>query len=191
MGTIDTPRDVPEPDDYEGNFLEQFVRAYAWLTTCRLESSTRHTFPGLLSTDMIIEVNRLVTGHPRGKHSDRPRITSFDDKVHRYPTQNLEVGLNRLVDEVNQRAFKQRYRARPLEYLLHAVGRFVHGFLELHPFPDGNGRTVRLLYAYLMESGGVPFPPPRHVPAICPLELVHRIFGDWGAVACLLGAGCL
>ncbi|KAK3718102.1 hypothetical protein QZH41_017200, partial [Actinostola sp. cb2023] len=79
--------------------------------------------------------------------------------MHRYPIENLEVRLNVIVDRVNAWVFKNRNQGRSLEYLLHGVAWFVHGFLELHLFPDGNGRTVRLLYAYLMESGAVPFPP--------------------------------
>ncbi|KAK3745081.1 hypothetical protein QZH41_002615 [Actinostola sp. cb2023] len=157
---LETPADVPDLDDYEGTFLEQFARAYAWLRACRLESSVRSIpDPGLLSSAMIVEVNRLVTGHPKGKLSTRSRVTMFDGKIHKYPTQNLEQGLNRLVDRVNECVVKHRNLRRPLDYLVHSVARFVYGFLELHPFSDGNGRTVRLLYAYLMESGGVPFVP--------------------------------
>ncbi|KAK3746856.1 hypothetical protein QZH41_000047 [Actinostola sp. cb2023] len=108
---------------------------------------------------MIVEVNRLVTGHPKGKLSTRSRVTMFDGKIHKYPTQNLEQGLDRLVDRVNECVVKHRNLRRPLDYLVYSVARFVYGLLELHPFSDGNGRTVRLLYAYLMESGGVPFVP--------------------------------
>ncbi|KAK3755403.1 hypothetical protein QZH41_008054 [Actinostola sp. cb2023] len=157
---LETPADVPDLDDYEGTFLEQFARAYAWLRACRLESSARSTpDPGLLSSAMIVEVNRLVTGHPKGKLSTSSRVTMFDGKIHEYPTRNLEFVLNRLVDRVNECVVNHRKLRRPLDYLVHLVARFVYGFLELHPFSDGNGRTVRLLYAYLMESGGVPFVP--------------------------------
>ena len=33
------------------------------------------------------------------------------------------------------------------------------GFLDLQQFPDENGGTARLLYAYIMESAGIPFLP--------------------------------
>ena len=37
------------------------------------------------------------------------------------------------------------------------IARFVHGFLVIHPFQNGNGRMARLTVSYLLREIGAPF----------------------------------
>jgi len=75
----------------------------------------------------------------------------------------MEESMQILIDQYNHRWFvinkvkKTDYR-KAFEELIHLVAWFVYMFLELHPFGDGNGRTIRLLYTYIMESFGVSLP---------------------------------
>jgi len=37
------------------------------------------------------------------------------------------------------------------------VAKVINRFLRIHPFPDGNGRTARILTAMILQAGGIPF----------------------------------
>ena len=158
MGSVAAPEDIPILENYDGSFLMQFVRAYLWLGRCFV-AAVKENVQGFLSASIIVEVNRLVRGRLDMGYSTRPRYTSFDGKTHHYPNENLEGQLITICDNLNSWIWRYRSSGLSLEWLLCGVARFVHAFLELHPFPDGNGRTARLLYAYVMESLGVPYPP--------------------------------
>ena len=158
MDSVALPEDIPTRENYDGSFLMQFVRAYLWLGRCFV-AAVKENVQGFLSAAIIVEVNRLVRGRLDSGYSTHPRYTSFDGKTHHYPYENLEEQLIAICDRLNSWIWQYRRGGLTLEWLLCGVARFVHAFLELHPFPDGNGRTARLIYAYVMESLGLPYPP--------------------------------
>ena len=141
-----------------------FVKAYQYVHELRQCDDA-----GLLDNNVILEVHRILMSHRShlctvGKYSERERLAEFEGKLHIYPKPlNMEEAMQILIDEYNHRWFTAN-RLRPLdsgkalEDLIQLTAWLIYKFLELHPFGDGNGRTIRLLYTYIMESYGFPFP---------------------------------
>jgi len=141
-----------------------FVKGYQYLYTL-----SQCKDAGLLDNNLILELHKIVMNHRRrlctvGKYSIRDRLVEFKGKIHFYPSVwNMEESMQILIDQYNHRWFvinkvKKADHRTALEDLIHLVSWLVCKFLELHPFGDGNGRTIRLLYSYTMESFGVPLP---------------------------------
>jgi hypothetical protein len=120
-----------------------------------------------------------------GKYSARDLVVEFKGKLHFYPNPcDMEETIQRLIDEYNPRWFtlnclRTIHSKKALEDLVHLTAWLVYTFLELHPFGDGNGRTIRLLYTYIMESYGFSFqvsPLRRNKDELCSTENEHYVW---------------
>lgn len=155
-----------------------FVKAYQYL-----HELSQCDDAGLLDNNVIMEVHRILMYHRShlctvGKYSERERIAEFEGTLHFYPNPlDMEETIQMLIDDYNHRWFAvnrlQTVDSRKaLEDLIHLTAWLVYKFLELHPFGDGNGRTIRLLYTYIMESYGFPF---QVSPMCCTMEKIYSI----------------
>ena len=146
-----------------------FIQAYRYLHSLALD----YLEIGLLENNIICEVHKLLMKHRGhlctvGQYSVKERVTEFEGKIHYY-TRFCDIGqtmqslideFNRRLDEIHRRSPRMTEKLDSLESLIHLTSWFVYKFLEIHPFGDGNGRMVRLLYTYIMEAFGIPFPAP-------------------------------
>ena len=146
-----------------------FIEAYQYLR--KLASDVLEI--GLLENNIICEVHKILMGHRShlctvGRYSRKERMTEFEGKIHYYTrfcdidqTMQLLIDeFNRRLDKIHRRSLRTTDWLEPFESLIHLTSWFIHKFLEIHPFGDGNGRMVRLLYTYIMEAFGIPFPTP-------------------------------
>ena len=138
------------------NFVKAYRKFHRW---------AKEEDGGLLTVGMLQEVHRvLMKGLPgeqgSGRWSTRPRGAEFEGVLHWYaPAEDLEESVQRMVDEYNRR-WKKNGEEGKLETLefFELMGWWVVWFLKLHPFNDGNGRMVRLIFAYALEAYGFPLP---------------------------------
>ena len=146
-----------------------FIEAYRYLHSLALD----YLEIGLLENNIICQVHKILMKHRGhlctvGQYSVKERVTEFEGKIHYYTRfcdidqtmQMLIDEFNRRLDEIHHRSPRTTHKLDSLESLLHLSSWFVYKFLEIHPFGDGNGRMVRLLYTYIMEAFGIPFPTP-------------------------------
>jgi Fic family protein len=91
-------------------------------------------------------------------------VTKWEDSEHVYPSpQDVDLLYDTLFDYYNEIALNllDAKEELPKEYffdsIIKLVAWLVFHFLSLHPFVDGNGRTARILAAYVLLTI-VPFP---------------------------------
>jgi len=121
---------------------------------------------GLLEKNIICEVHKILMNHRKhlctiGEYSSHDRMVEFKGNIHYY-TSTVGKLIPRFIDQYNSRWFTincQRMNdgAQALKYLIHLL---VCSFLEIQFFGDENGRIIRLLFAYITEAYGFPFPVP-------------------------------
>ena len=71
-----------------------------------------------------------------------------------YPPEEIEVEMQRLIDDFNQKFWSVKTK-RNEEKLACILTDFIVCFLAIHPLKDSNGRVVRLLAMYILESYGL------------------------------------
>ena len=123
---------------------------------------THHTVRGLhehvtrhQETAVGIDIRVSGTQIPlsKGVYKTQPNHpTRVDDEIHEYcPPESTHAEMTRLLDwhqEHSEQGVGVLERAAWLHYR----------FVQIHPFQDGNGRTARLLMAYVLIKDGA-FPP--------------------------------
>lgn len=110
-----------------------------------LEGLLDHGDAGLLTPDLVVEVHRRVMQRSRTSYSRRPRATWMGRKWKFYgDPEDSPERMQRLVDAYNE----EWSHGDPLR----AVAELIHAFLEVHPFADGNGRTIKLIASYSLRA---------------------------------------
>lgn len=149
----------------DGSDAHGFRRAY-----CHLHVLSQDENGGLLENNLLCESHQILMSHRKGEctigcYSDKPRVVEFEGDIHHYAL-DVEEKMQRLIDDFNPRFFHIKWNVRrthphqALQDLLHLLTWLVSEFLSIHPFGDGNGRMVRLLFAYILQAYGFPFPVP-------------------------------
>jgi Fic family protein len=116
-----------------------------------------------LSLDAILELHRIVTegtladpsAAGRLQRSDEERVAVFDrdgdeQPIHRPPpAEELPERMQLLCDFANRRGDDEGFIHPVVQAIL------LHFWLAYdHPFEDGNGRTARILFSWLMQRRG-------------------------------------
>ena len=143
-----------------------FIDAYRFLHKLSTDQDA-----GLMERNLICDVHKILMKHRAhlctvGKYSEKERITEFEGTIHYYTRcRDIEHTMQILFDEFNRRldAINRNRKKNEKEALFNLVrltSWFVYTFLETHPFSDGNGRLCRVLFTFIMEAYGFPFPTP-------------------------------
>ena len=126
-----------------------------------IESSGIHPFLGLLDFDwLLLGLHKvLMQGliHNPGALSTQRRFASYEGVLYEYPhclsPDIMEAGLIYFTDRINTDLMALvKDRESRKDRLCTLLSKFYFTLLTLHPFSDGNGRTARLLLAYLLRS---------------------------------------
>ena len=105
------------------------------------------TYPdsGLLEHEIIITVNNKLLNNKRG-YSPYQRMTTYKGLELLYCNpQDIYHRMQISIDRFNETCF---YRNTVYEALLDII----FDFLEIHPFSDGNGRTIKCLVWYVLRG---------------------------------------
>ena len=106
---------------------------------------------GYLTIDIIKDVHKLVLNniHPKAGQFCLHKRRAGD---HFYPLfetdDEWEYQIQLVLDRYNSDVFYNKVSIQTVTYL-------VFDLLSLHPFPDGNGRTVKLLANYVVTTTGL------------------------------------
>lgn len=147
------------------NLLRAWTFLHETIMSCQTTTDNYfQDFAGLLEVDeLILTVHKLVMKGltpGAGRLTTSRRITTFQGRVFEYPyftSQTiLHAGLLYLCDRLNSALQTLKttpsYLPQLPDRLLYHVSQFLFAFLTLHPFDDGNGRTARLLVAYILRA---------------------------------------
>ncbi len=111
-----------------------------------------------ITNDLIFEVHKLTVDNTLdedyniGEYRTEPNeIISQTGKVIFQPIANIEK-MNLMIDELLE-FLKDDEFSRPIEKIYKSIA-FHFLFAYIHPFDDGNGRTVRILFTYLLKYYG-------------------------------------
>ena len=108
---------------------------------------------GLLEHEIIKDVHQNVLGEKRG-YSSKERLVEFKGQIYKYcPPNEIERKMSRLIDRFNCEWWKIKNQ-QGSNALFKTLSNFVMDFLDIYPFGDGNGRVMRLLVIYVLESFG-------------------------------------
>lgn len=121
---------------------------------------------GLLTVQLVCDIHAIVLQdlHPTaGRIRDSVVCTTLEDGgMHMYPPPLvLEDSFYCLIDRhnVHMAALDSYQNPRErVEYVFKCAAWLLFHLVSLHPFPDGNGRTCRLLASYILSSVITPFP---------------------------------
>ena len=103
--------------------------AYIYLKTIR-------EYTDRLTISIIKEAHSFIIYENYGEFSQKQRIAYFKEEYFEYcKPKDIEKELTKLLDDNN---------IQPYEFL--------RKFLQIHPFPDGNGRLAKLLYCFLTNK---------------------------------------
>jgi Fic family protein len=111
-----------------------------------------------LTHELIWETHRdtvqdsLDEGYTIGNYRIEPNeIINDSGKVIFSPIANIE-SMNKMLDNLIEFLHDDEF-AKPIESIYKAIA-FHFLFAYIHPFDDGNGRTVRILFSYLLKIYG-------------------------------------
>ena len=171
----------------EKNGVKGFLEAYRYLH--RLVDNKD---AGLLDNNLICDVHKLLMDYRRnnctiGCYSDKERVVEFEGKVWCYVTPHkMFERMQIMIDQYNNRwnviLMNKKNLKDGLQDLFPLLAWLIHSFLELHPFGDGNGRVIRLLYAYILEAYGISLPIPIFTESYnqwCHVLISTRMTGDF------------
>ena len=121
---------------------------------------------GLLTVQQVCDIHAiLLQGLHRaaGKIRDGDVYTRTEDgSIHMYPPPTvLEERFYCIIDRhnIHMNGIKRLQNPQQrVEYVFKCAAWFLYHLVSLHPFPDGNGRTCRLLASYVLSSSITPFP---------------------------------
>lgn len=178
----------PVDDDGTLEFTDTvgFIEAYRYLHELSKDENG-----GLLENNILYDVHKILMNHYKswctvGKYSTQQRIVEFEGQLHYYAKSNtIENQMQMLIDEYNRRWTIIKYETRPkdsvkaLSDLMQLLAWFVHTFLRIHPFFDSNGRAVRVLYTYILEAYGFPFPIPLFWTSDQELQDSEKAYATW------------
>jgi Fic family protein len=112
----------------------------------------------LLTHDLIWQTHKatvedsLDEGYAVGSYRTEPNeIINSSGKVIFSPIANIDA-MNQMLDELIHFLHDDEF-AKPIENIYKAIA-FHFLFAYIHPFDDGNGRTVRILFSYLLKIYG-------------------------------------
>nr|BDX27600.1 MAG: hypothetical protein [White spot syndrome virus]BDX27760.1 MAG: hypothetical protein [White spot syndrome virus]BDX27920.1 MAG: hypothetical protein [White spot syndrome virus]BDX28082.1 MAG: hypothetical protein [White spot syndrome virus] len=110
---------------------------------------------------MILETHKILMKGilPKGKNGSFSTCVRFavnkNNEQHYYPVFETEKeafnSIQNLVDYYNEIVAHTNDQIK----IIKACAYFMYNFLTLHPFNDGNGRTARLLYSFLLKGNGI------------------------------------
>lgn len=144
-----------------------FIEAYKYMHELSQDENG-----GLLDHNVICDAHKFMMKTCQswctvGQYSTKDRIVEFEGKLHSYAkSHSIGNQMQMLIDEYNHKwsiikdETRSKDKVKALGDLMHLLAWFVFTFLEIHPFSDGNGRLVRILYTYILEAYNFPFPVP-------------------------------
>ena len=101
---------------------------------------------GLLEHEIIITINSKLLTLSRKMYSQSQRMTTFRGHMKIYcDPQEINSKMQIIIDRFNEKCFYQKT-------IHEALAEFVIDFLDIHPFSDGNGRTIKLIIWYVLKS---------------------------------------
>jgi fido (protein-threonine AMPylation protein) len=158
--------------DYTQQHAETAGFSDAWRYAKSLKHSHKITKPSIneyhlehLHKLLFASMTKTQNNHLKiipGKYSTGFRTTTFRGVPYEYAMPyNIEREMKFLFhdtylkwDEIHEQ--RRHYPQTALLAHMDLMAWFIIHFLEIHPFGDGNGRTVRLLYSFMMECYGFP-----------------------------------
>ena len=116
---------------------------------------------GFLTYQQVLRLHEILmegVHHGNGTLRVNPAYTTRDTGIFYYPSPDcLEQRLYTIIDQHNDHMVEWDRWGRPFDLLVKCAAWLLFNFVDLHPFPDGNGRTCRLLANYVLGLS-VPFP---------------------------------
>lgn len=108
---------------------------------------------GLLEHEILCEVASCVLNSRVG-YSENDRVTEFQGSLKSYcAPDKIYHYIQLLIDEFNKGYWKLKdSKTSSNEVLKTLIVKLVITFLQIHPFRDGNGRTIRLIVYYILKS---------------------------------------
>ena len=125
--------------------VKSIYETYLWTLT--LDRKTYMDF------DLVLEIHSrmFVTTKPELAGQLKSKDVSIKGAgydVKTLPPAKVMKFMRALCESTDRRLLKARNHAE--ESMLLIIAEFILDFLAIHPFPDGNGRTARLLSTYLL-----------------------------------------
>ena len=111
-----------------------------------LEQLLTYADGGLLEHDIIKTINKKLFYSFKGQYSNHHRMTTYKGhvKIYCHP-QEIYARMQTIIDRFNEKCCYQNTVSE-------ALAEFVFDFLEIHPFSDGNGRTVKFIVWYALKG---------------------------------------
>ena len=101
---------------------------------------------GFIEEELLNDINGRLLSRTKSTYSYLPRITVFENKckVYTHPS-DIASRMRMLIDRYN-------YDFNFVKTIEEALCQFVIDFLQVHPYSDGNGRTIKMVIWYVMKS---------------------------------------
>lgn len=134
--------------------IENTIRAYEYI----------ESYKGKLDHKFILKLHKLVTQHTlankknEGRYRQKGQNVAMHGSKHFPPKGGRQI--KKLVSDIIEKYQRCKLSRVEVAILFHSA------FIAIHPFIDGNGRVSRLIFNWMLLTGGLPpidFPSENHI----------------------------
>lgn len=117
-----------------------------------IQSLLKDKDAGLLEHEIICAIASAVLNEEVG-YSENRRYTVYNNEYKEYElSHRIYPSMQALIDRTNNLSWTIKHGKNDAASIKSLLAHFTMDFMSIHPFKDGNGRTLRLILLYLINS---------------------------------------
>jgi len=122
--------------------------------TTYLQTLVNDENAGLLAHELFFTVNGKVRGKSCHDYSTYKRCCEWNGIVHEFEDpKTIEHTMQLMMDDFNNKFWKYKQQKRfNQSYIALLLSKLSIDYLRIHPFGDGNGRTIKCILNYILLS---------------------------------------
>lgn len=128
-----------------------------------------HENAGLLEHELFFTVNDKVRGTTSQCYSTHQRCCEWNGILYAFEDpETIQHCMQQMIDQFNYKFWTLKHCKHYIHDITRLLSQLTIDFLHIHPFGDGNGRTIKCMINYILHS--------LHYPSI---DFSNISYTDW------------